>query len=392
MPDRAVVAVAREQIGEAEHQVAEGHRAGAGAHPGQQSQDGQRARTQCQRTPHSISEAQAERAGECADPALRPRRLDNRQPVASHISKVGALRGLGAGRATIGHESGKAPDQNRLTEPTRVWRNGRDGSQSNTTATASPAKHPMSSSAPRSAAARVCYVLAEDPDLAEAIAPTHRPGAIEHCIAPAVNLSRGRWDGQRKDMTPDGIGLLVLRGLLIRRVGVGGGFGAELLGQGDLLRPWQGEGAQSTLSPTTGWQVLEPARIAVLDKRAATRFSRYPELTGRLVAKALERSRNLATAMAIAHHARVELRLHMLFWHLADRWGRVRPDGVSVPLRLTHSILADLVSARRPSVSTCLAELARRGVVQRDGREWLLRGDPPGELLQLQPIRVAADN
>ena len=250
----------------------------------------------------------------------------------------------------------------------------------------------MSSSAPRSAAARVCYVLAEDPDLAEAIAPTHRPGAIEHCIAPAVNLSRGRWDGQRKDMTPDGIGLLVLRGLLIRRVGVGGGFGAELLGQGDLLRPWQGEGAQSTLSPTTGWQVLEPARIAVLDKRAATRFSRYPELTGRLVAKALERSRNLATAMAIAHHARVELRLHMLFWHLADRWGRVRPDGVSVPLRLTHSILADLVSARRPSVSTCLAELARRGVVQRDGREWLLRGDPPGELLQLQPIRVASDD
>ena len=250
----------------------------------------------------------------------------------------------------------------------------------------------MSNSARRSAAARVCHVLAEDPDLAEAVAPADRPGAIEHCVAPAVNLARGRWDGQREDMTPNGIGLLVLRGLLIRRVGVGGGFGAELLGQGDLLRPWQGEGAQSTLSPTTGWQVLEPARIAVLDRRAAVRFARYPELTGRLVAKALERSRNLATAMAIAHHARVELRLHMMFWHLADRWGRVRPDGVSVPLRLTHSILADLVSARRPSVSTCLAELARRGVIQRDGREWLLRGDPPGELLQLQPIKVASDD
>lgn len=235
-------------------------------------------------------------------------------------------------------------------------------------------------------------MLAEDPDLAEAIAPADRAGAIEHCIAPAVSLPRGRWDGQRKDMTPDGIGLLVLRGLLIRRVGVGGGSGAELLGQGDLLRPWQGEGAQSTLSPTTGWHILEPARIAVLDKRAATRLARYPELTGRLVAKALERSRNLATAMAIAHHARVELRLHMLFWHLADRWGRVRPDGVIVPLRLTHSILSDLVSARRPSVSTCLAELARRGVVQREGKEWLLRGDPPGELLQLQPIRVAGDD
>lgn len=250
-------------------------------------------------------------------------------------------------------------------------------------------KRAVSSSGPGSVSGRVCRVLAEDPDLAEAISPVHRSGAIEHCVAPAVNLARGRWDGQRQDMTPDGIGLLVLRGLLIRRVGVGGGSGAELLGQGDVLRPWQGEGAQSTLSPVTGWHVLEPARIAVLDRRAASRLARYPELTGKLVAKALERSRNLATAMAIAHHARVELRLQMLFWHLADRWGRVRPDGVSVPLRLTHAILADLVSARRPSVSTCLAELARRDVVQRAGREWLLRGDPPGELLQLQPIRVA---
>lgn len=295
----------------------------------------------------------------------------------------------GTDRATIGRESGKAPDQNRVREPSPVWRNGGDGYQSSTSATASPAKRAVSDSAPRPAA-RICHILAEDPDLAEAIAPDHRSGAIEHCVAPAVNLPRGRWNGQRENMTPDGVGLLVLRGLLIRRVGVGGGFGAELLGQGDLLRPWQGEGAQSTLSPTTGWQVLEPARIAILDKRAAVRLARYPELTGRLVAKALERSRNLATAMAIAHHARVELRLQMLFWHLADRWGRVRPDGVIVPLRLTHTILADLVSARRPSVSTCLAELARRDVIQRAGREWLLRGDPPAELLQLQPIRVAS--
>jgi CRP/FNR family cyclic AMP-dependent transcriptional regulator len=289
-------------------------------------------------------------------------------------------------------ESGKPSDQNRVTGPSGVCRRDGGGSRSDTPATAPAARRAVSRSAPRSNTARVCHVLAEDADLAEAVAPADRPGAIEHCVAPVVNLARGRWEGQRRDMTPDGIGLLVLRGLLIRRVGVGGGFGAELLGQGDLLRPWQGEGAQSTLSPTTGWHVLEPARIAVLDGRAAARFARYPELTGGLVAKALERSRNLATAMAIAHHARVELRLHMLFWHLAERWGRVRPDGVSVPLRLTHSILADLVSARRPSVSTCLAELARRGVIQRDGREWLVRGDPPGELLQLQPIRVAGDD
>jgi len=235
-------------------------------------------------------------------------------------------------------------------------------------------------------------VLVEDPELAEALAPADRAGASEHCIAPAITLPRGRWDGQRTDMTPGGIGLLVLRGLLIRRVDVGGGFGAELLGQGDLLRPWQGEGAQSSLSRTSGWRVLEDVRVAVLDRHTAVRFARYPELTGRLVAKSLERSRNLATAMAIAHHSRVDTRLHMLFWHLADRWGRVCPDGVLIPLSLTHAMLADLVSARRPSVSTVLSEMTRQGLVKRVGRGWLLRGDPPGELLQLQPVNVSTDD
>lgn len=234
-------------------------------------------------------------------------------------------------------------------------------------------------------------MLVEDPELSEALPPADRDSAREHCIAPAINLPRGRWDGQRIDMTPGGIGLLVLRGLLIRRVDVGGGFGAELLGQGDLLRPWQGEGAQSSLSSTSGWRVLEDVRIAVLDRQTAARFARYPELTGRLVAKSLERSRNLATAMAIAHHSRVDTRLHMLFWHLADRWGRVCPDGVLIPLRLTHAMLADLVSARRPSVSTGLSEMTRNGLVERVGRGWLLRGDPPGELLQLQPVNVTTD-
>ena len=30
----------------------------------------------------------------------------------------------------------------------------------------------------------------------------------------------------------------------------------------------------------------------------------------------------------------------MLLWYLAERWGRVTPDGVIVPLRLTHETLA----------------------------------------------------
>jgi CRP/FNR family transcriptional regulator, cyclic AMP receptor protein len=238
--------------------------------------------------------------------------------------------------------------------------------------------------------ANVCWVLAEDPDLAEGIAPAERQLAVEQCAVREVRLQCGGWSGRQPDLLPDGIGLLVLDGLLIRRVGIEGEFGAELLGQGDILRPWQGEDAVPTLSRTSGWRVLQPTRLALLDRRAAQRFARYPQLTGRLVARALERSRNLAINMAIVHHGRVETRLHMLFWHLADRWGRVRKEGVVVPLRLTHSVLADLVSARRPTVTSALSRLSAHGLIRAERGGWLLSGEPPGELLDLQTVHVGS--
>ncbi len=243
-------------------------------------------------------------------------------------------------------------------------------------------------SSQRGSVGAICHVLREDPDLAEAVAPTRRERAIDECIAGAVRIRRGRWSGVRVGALRGGIGLLVLEGLLVRRVGVDGRFGAELLGEGDLLRPWQGEDAQPTLPRTTGWRVLEPTRVAVLDWQAAQRMARYPQLTGRLVARALERSRHLAVNMAIIHHARVDIRVQMLFWHLADRWGHVRTDGIILPLRLTHTVLADLVAARRPTVSTAVSELARRDLVRSVDDGWLLLGEPPGELLELRDVAI----
>ena len=230
-------------------------------------------------------------------------------------------------------------------------------------------------------------MLREDPDLGEAVPVERRQQAVEACIAPVLRIPRGRWSGDQTELIRDGIGLIVIRGLLIRRVGIDGRFGAELLGEGDVLRPWQGEDAISTFSHTTGWRVIEPVLVAVLDERVARRFAHYPELTGRLVGRALERSRNLAVSMAIHQHARVDIRLMMLFWHLADRWGRVRPDGVLIPLRLTHTILADLVAARRPTVSGAISRLTRAGLVAKAKEGWMLNGEPPRELIEMQDIR-----
>ena len=52
-------------------------------------------------------------------------------------------------------------------------------------------------------------------------------------------------------------------------------------------------------------------------------------------------------------------------------------DGVVVPLRLTHAVLSDLVAARRPTVTSALSELGKRGLLRPVDEGWLLSGDPP---------------
>jgi CRP/FNR family cyclic AMP-dependent transcriptional regulator len=231
--------------------------------------------------------------------------------------------------------------------------------------------------------ASLCRLLEEDPDLAEAIAEPRRSEATGRCIAATLRVPRGRWSIPASVELPGGVGLLVLEGLLLRRVGGDGRVGAEILGEGDLLRPRLDAWPSTSLSVTRGWRVLTPLRLAVIDVEAARRCAEYPELTGAFVDRALDRTRNLQILMAIVHHARVNIRVHTLLWHLADRWGRVRTEGVVLPLSITHSVLADMVAARRPTVTTSLSELARMDLVRPIEGGWLLRGERPGELEEI---------
>jgi CRP/FNR family cyclic AMP-dependent transcriptional regulator len=238
----------------------------------------------------------------------------------------------------------------------------------------------------RNAFTRV-HLLREDPDLGAGIPPADLTWATEHCVVPAITVARGTWSPHEQSLG-GGIGYIVLDGLLLRRVGIDGRFGGELLGEGDLLRPWAADDGASVLSPTTGWKVITRSRLAVLDERSTARLARYPALFGAITGRALDRARRLALMMAIVHHPRIEIRLHMLLWHLADRWGRVGREGVTLPLNLSHSLLADLIAAQRPSVTGALGKLYERRLVAQVDQGWLLIGEPPGEFLEIQEVEV----
>lgn len=242
--------------------------------------------------------------------------------------------------------------------------------------------------------ASTCHVLLEDAELFEAVPPQTRDQAFHDCVAQVISLPAGDWSADDSPVElSDGIGLLILEGLVIRRTGMDGHFGAELLGSGDLLRPWQKAPDTLTLPMSTSRRILSPTRVAVLDLAFAGHAAPYPQIAGQLVARTMNRSLNLSVLMAIVHYPRVDTRLHTLFWHLAERWGRMRADGVLLPLRLTHSVLADLIAARRPTVSSALAELSRRGVLSSSEEGWHLAGEPPRELFELDnrpasPLRM----
>jgi CRP/FNR family cyclic AMP-dependent transcriptional regulator len=219
-------------------------------------------------------------------------------------------------------------------------------------------------------------VLDADAGLAELIPEEQRRQARQATAAATVVAPAGSWSrGRNVDRARGGYGLLVLDGLLIRRVGIDGRFGAELLGPGDLLRPWQHEG-DASLDAEWTWRVAAQTRLAVLDTRWTIRAAAWPQLGAELAGRALARSLRMAMAMAIAQQPRLEVRLWMLFWDLADRYGKVHSDGVHLDLPLTHEILSHLVGARRPSVSGALTRLAGEGRVRRDGRRWVLNGSP----------------
>jgi CRP/FNR family cyclic AMP-dependent transcriptional regulator len=107
------------------------------------------------------------------------------------------------------------------------------------------------------------------------------------------------------------------------------------------------------------------------------RMAPFPEVMAELTRRVLARSRRLASMLAIAQHHRLEDRLRLFFWQLADRYGRVGPDGVRLDVSLTHDLISHLVGAHRPSVSSALARLERAGHVRRLDRGWLLTGEPP---------------
>jgi CRP/FNR family transcriptional regulator, cyclic AMP receptor protein len=226
-------------------------------------------------------------------------------------------------------------------------------------------------------------LVEEDPDLLRGFDAATADSIRRASNVPVLQIDTGPWTRASNPPRPI-YGLFILDGVLSRGVVIQGRRSAELLGPGDILRPSASDDLDSSVDFEVSWEVLEPARIALLDREFATAVAPWPELTGAVMDRMMRRAHALAFHLAVSHLKLVEMRLLVILWYYADRWGRVTPGGVLLPLRMTHSLLARIVGARRPSVSTALGRLQDRGLVDRTHNgHWLLLGDPPRELGEL---------
>jgi CRP-like cAMP-binding protein len=222
-------------------------------------------------------------------------------------------------------------------------------------------------------------LLDVEPELASRLREDDRAEARQRLVARAATLAEGADATAFGNARGHPFGLVVVDGVLVREVRLGGRSSVQLLGSGDVVIP----GAlASELPATTRWLAATTAKIAILDDRIQAPLALWPGLTIGLLQRVAQQHARLGVHAAALQLPRVEDRLEAIFWDLADRWGRVTPSGIHLPLKLTHGLLARLAGGARPTISLALTALAERGVVTRRGDgSWLIVARAPSASL-----------
>jgi CRP/FNR family transcriptional regulator, cyclic AMP receptor protein len=219
-------------------------------------------------------------------------------------------------------------------------------------------------------------LLDEDPELGRWLSPSAVLEARRRTQVPVLRLPTGAWRPRHPGLTGrDHLGFIVLDGLLARDETLAGSTSTELIGPGDLIQPWAAVDDGAFVPRIVSWTTMQPTRLAVLGPSFVAAIEPWPELRSALLERALQRCSRISTHHALSQLSRVDARLLVLFWHLAERWGRVTGGGVVMPVRLSHAALGHLVGAKRPTVSLALRRLRAEGLVaRRADRSWLLSG------------------
>jgi CRP/FNR family transcriptional regulator, cyclic AMP receptor protein len=199
---------------------------------------------------------------------------------------------------------------------------------------------------------------------------------LDGLSVPTAEIGVGDVDMHELLVAHRAFGMLVLDGMLVRRISMGDVATLRPLGPGDLVG--------GALLPTTmlvkdsGWRAAAPTRLAMLEREVLLGGHRAPRLVAGLHARSIEQADRVAVQLAICQLPRVEDRVLSMLWLLAESWGQVTGQGTSLRMRLTHETIGGLIGARRSTVTLAIRQLTDDGAVLRQEHGWLLLEPPAG--------------
>jgi CRP/FNR family transcriptional regulator, cyclic AMP receptor protein len=214
-------------------------------------------------------------------------------------------------------------------------------------------------------------LLDVDGELRAAVPEAMRGRAGETLRVPGHRFDPGVIDLPPAAMSETTFALLIVHGSVVCTTRVGTGRMIELLAAGDLVTP--SAAATGMPSSRTTLTCTEKVLLAPLDRAFLRAAALWPELMLIVQGRLHDQQHRLSVHAAICQLPRVEQRLMGVMWHLADRFGKVSADGIILARPLNHRALAEMVGARRPTVSIALKRLQERGQLRRrpDGA-WIL--------------------
>ncbi|MCB0859550.1 MAG: Crp/Fnr family transcriptional regulator [Solirubrobacterales bacterium] len=203
------------------------------------------------------------------------------------------------------------------------------------------------------------------PSLARGIERRVLDEAREKLRVEVRRVEAGPWEGAgAQPSSPLFLGYLILEGAVTREILVSSRPSIELLGPGDLIRPWVVPQELGAMHVTDEWALLATSHVAIVGEDFHEQAREFPSILTVLMDRVVARARWLGFQVALSQLTRIDHRLLLTFRYVAERWGVGGPRGVRIPIRLSHRNLAALIGARRPKVSSALTTLADSGLVE----------------------------
>jgi CRP-like cAMP-binding protein len=175
---------------------------------------------------------------------------------------------------------------------------------------------------------------------------------------------------------PTAFDFIIVDGIVLKQTSYAGRHALELYAPGDVLAPPLTAGRQIKSPSISSYRAHGDVLLAVLEERFRAAARRWPGLSDVLLDHLARQTHRASMRLARLHLSRAEDRTLALFSDLAERLGRVTPNGILIDLDFTHDLIGQMIASRRPTVSLALEQLSRAGQLTRtdDGR-WNLNPD-----------------